>query len=112
MRFSLEHQNPLVAGPVYEGGEWPGKEHSFLENDQKNVVLWTIKPGDEEGIIMRWWNLSSKPVNTNIKFKSKILKAVNATHVETDMLEIPSNGEFLSLPFNQHQLKTCRILLK
>jgi alpha-mannosidase len=112
MRFSLEHQNPLVAGPVHEGGEWPGMKHSFLGNDQKNVVLWTIKPGEDEGMILRWWNMGSKPVNTNIKFSSKIQRAINATHVETDLLEIPSNGELLSLQLNQHQLKTFRIQLK
>jgi alpha-mannosidase len=112
MRFSLDHQNPLNAGYVYPGGEWPGDKQSFMNNDNNNVILWALKPGEEGGITMRLWNMESQPVVTKTFFSHTIQKAVFATHVETNIAEIPSSGNMVSLSLNQNQIKTFRIWLK
>jgi len=112
MSFALEHQNPLVSGYVQAGGDWSGKKHSFIENDNNRVILWTLKPGEQEGVTMRLWNMGPEPVETKTSFSHTIKKAVHATHVETDIAEIPSAGNTISLNLNQYQLKTYRLWLK
>ncbi len=112
MRFSLEHQNPFNAGVVYPGGIWPGGKRSFLWNDNDNVVLWALKPGEEGGLTMRLWNMQSQPVVSLTSFSHNIRKAFVATHVETNIAPIPPTANSVILDLNQHQLKTFRIWLK
>jgi len=112
MRFSLEHQNPLIAGRVFPGGEWTDKTHSFIKIDHSNIILWTLKTGEEAGLTMRLWNLESKPIVTKTFFSQSVKKAMHASHVETDIAEIPSSGNVASIHLNQHQLKTLRVWLK
>jgi alpha-mannosidase len=112
MKFSLEHQNPLVAGNVTPGGEWKWEKHSFTSNDKGNVILWALKPGEEGGLTLRFWNIEPEPVMTKIFFNHPVLKAVYATHVETDMYEIPVSGNAVTCDFNKYQMKTYRVWLK
>jgi alpha-mannosidase len=112
MRFSLEHQNPLVAGKVHGSGTWTEKEYSFFNNDNPNTILWTIKPGEDEGLIIRIWNLESKPAETRATFGLPLQKAMLTSHVETDISEIPVASNSILANLNQHQLKTFHIWLK
>ena len=66
MKFALEHQNPLVTGPVSGGSTYPEKSYSLLTIDNPNILLWALKPADDEGnqgIIARVWNLSANPAS-------------------------------------------------
>jgi alpha-mannosidase len=112
MRLALEHQNPFDAGGVTRGGTWTQKRHSFVSNDNENAILWTLKPGEEDGLTMRFWNLESKPVVTRTRFSQDIAKVKHASHVETDIAEIPSSGNEVALSLNPHQLKTFRVWLR
>ena len=68
MRFSLEHQNPLVGGLITGTQSlYPEKEYSFLTINDPNVLLWSLKPaddGDAKGLIARVWNFSNKDTDT------------------------------------------------
>lgn len=115
MKFALEHQNPLVAGRV-EGND-VGKSaniFSLLSVNDPNVLLWSLKPseeGIENGLITRFWNFNSKPVNSVVKLFKPIGTAWQTTHVETNEQQLtPING-MLKANFNQYQLKTYRLLL-
>jgi alpha-mannosidase len=112
MRFALEHQNPLVAGYVSGGGELTEMKYSFLKTDNKNTILWTLKPGEEDGITLRLWNMESQSVATKTAFGLPLQKAMFASHVETNITEIPVAGNTLSTSLNKYQLKTFRIWLK
>jgi len=112
MRFALEHQNPLTAGGVSGGGEWKEKKYSFIKNDNKNTILWTLKPGEEDGVTLRFWNQESQPVTTNTTFGLPLQKAMVASHVETNIAEIPVSGNTLSTCLNKYQLKTFRFWTK
>jgi alpha-mannosidase len=109
MRFSLEHQNPLFAGAATPGGEWAGPAHSFVRNDNPDVLLWALKPGEEGGLTMRWWNLESKPAASTVRLDRPIGRAVSASHVETDIAEIPCAGGAVPLDFAPQQIRTVRV---
>jgi alpha-mannosidase len=111
MRFSLEHQNPMVAGKAFSEGSISDKRYSFIKNDNKDVILWTLKPGEEDGIILRFWNMGNQPVTTDILINNSIQKAFYSSHVETDIKELPVSGNILSVDLNQQQIKTFRVLL-
>ena len=115
MKFALEHQNPLVAGRI-EGNDVGKSANTFslLSVNDPNVLLWSLKPseeGIENGLITRFWNFNSKPVNSVVKLFKPISTAWQTTHVETNEQQLtPING-MLKANFNQYQLKTYRLLL-
>lgn len=111
MRFALEHQNPLVAAMTGSTGDLTQNKYAYLTNDNKDVILWTLKPGEEAGLTMRFWNFGDRPVSSNIRFHPSILQAMYSSHVETDIKEIPVKENVISIDLNQKQIKTYRVLI-
>jgi len=114
MKFSLEHQNPLVTGEV-TGSDVQGSElkYSLLNIDNPDVLLWSLKPAEEgigKGLVARFWNMNANPLSTNINLKLPIQQAWHTTHIETDLKELNPSGNTLPVDFNQHQIKTFRII--
>jgi alpha-mannosidase len=116
MRFSLEHQSPLVANWV-EGNADADKSNTFslLSVSDPALFLWSLKPseeGIENGLITRFWNMKSTPINPTITFNAPLSKAWQTTHIETNermLLPVKNN---LKVDFRQHQLNTYRVILK
>jgi alpha-mannosidase len=96
MKFSLEHQNPLIAGSVTGTRDGYGSHFSLLTVSDPDVLLWSIKPseeGIENGLITRFWNFKNEPVSPVIKLNTSIEKAWETTHIETNKKElIPADG--------------------
>ncbi|NIJ54639.1 glycosyl hydrolase-related protein [Dyadobacter arcticus] len=116
MKFSLEHQNPLKAA-IITGTNSASDDLTFslLSLDNPNMLLWSVKPaegGIENGLITRFWNMSSKPANARITLQRPVRAIWQTTHIETDEKRLSSAGEALRATFNQQQLKTFRWLLK
>ncbi len=112
MKFSLEHQNPLVTGLITGERGNDAATFSLLTVDDPNVLLWSVKPAEEgpaSGLITRFWNLASRPANPVIRLAKPIGRAWQTTHIETDeRAVVPSKG-VLKASFNQHQIKTYRL---
>ena len=114
MKFSFEHQNPLVTGEV-SGGKSASKQNQFslLSVSDPNVLLWSVKPseeGMENGLITRFWNMGSSKSNPEITLNQNIGSAWQTTHIETNEKQLkPLNGA-LSVSFNPYQIKTFRVL--
>ena len=116
MKFSLEHQNPLVTGLVEGNNDGSNANTlSLLSINDPNVLLWSVKPsedGIENGLITRFWNFSSQRVSPTIKLVQPIKSAWQTSHIETNLQKLdPINGS-VKTNFSQYQLKTYRILLK
>jgi len=111
MRFSLEHQNPLVTAKAGTTGDLTEKKYSLLTNDNKDLILWTLKPGEVDGVAMRFWNMRDNPVSSEISLNTPVLKAMYSSHVETDIREIPLKKNTITIDLNQKELKTYRILI-
>lgn len=115
MRFSLEHQNPLVAGVVTgKATSYPDKIYSFLTISDPNVLLWSLKPAEDDiaqGIIARVWNFGKDDATPKISFDQDITSAYRTTHVETDTGDATVVNGDLQERIGHHQIKTFRILL-
>ena len=114
MKFSLEHQNPLLTGEVL-GGKSTSKlnEYSLLTVSDPNVLLWSVKPseeGMENGLIARFWNMGSARSNPEIKLSQNIGSAWKTTHIETNEKQLTPIKGTLSVSFNPFQINTFRLL--
>ena len=69
MQFSLEHQNPLIAGNVNGGSVYPETSFSLLSIDDPDVLLWALKPSDDKpnnDVELRVWNVSQTGGNFSL----------------------------------------------
>jgi len=114
MKFSLAHQNPLLAMPI-TGTIKPAAATTFslLKVVHPNIILWSIKPAEEtgNGLIARFWNMEKSPVNTTLRFDKPILTAWKTSHIETNEEKIKPLKGRLGLSFGANQIKTYRVFL-
>lgn len=117
MRFSLEHQNPLIGGAITgsSSGSYPETNYSLLRASDPNVILWALKPAEEgidKGVIARFWNLSDVYTTSNVTTKPVLSSVFRTTHIETNLAPIArTNGHAFSASFNKQQLQTFRLML-
>ncbi|MEP6595537.1 MAG: glycosyl hydrolase-related protein [Ginsengibacter sp.] len=116
MKFSMEHQNPLITGMVTgEKAVYPESPYSLIKLSNPNVLLWSLKPseeGIEKGIIARFWNINNEPAQPFIIFNKMIERAWQTSHIETNEKNITPDKNRLQLNFGPQQINTYRILLK
>ena len=116
MRFSLEHQNPLVTGRIKgDTKSNDNKTFSLLTIDDPSLFLWSVKPsedGIEKGLITRFWNMKSTPIRPTITFNYPLSKVWQTTHIETNERVLSPLANRLTVDFNQYQLNTYRLILK
>jgi alpha-mannosidase len=116
MQWSLQWQNPLVAGPVTGTAArsgYPADTFSLWQNSDPHIVLWALKPAEEGlagGVIARAWNLSKERVST--RWTMPGLQAAHAvTHIETDESPLTVREQGVTLDFAPQQMRTARLLL-
>jgi alpha-mannosidase len=115
MKFSLEHQNPLVAGKISGRSASYGSHFSLLTISDPDVLVWSVKPSEEgigAGVILRIWNMSNKESNCTISFVNKIIKCYETSHIETNISEMAHGSEKLNLELGHNRIHTFRISLK
>jgi hypothetical protein len=111
MRFALEHQNPLVAGPVTGTGPFPGTSYSLVTVPDPATLLFSLKPAEEgvgRGLVARLWNLAEAPASPAIAFSAgPAATALFLTHIETDAGPAPVAPDG-SIPVDlaPHQMRT------
>ncbi|HQZ97492.1 MAG TPA: glycosyl hydrolase-related protein, partial [Pyrinomonadaceae bacterium] len=113
MKFSLEHQNPLVAGMIEGTGTqnraYPANSFSFLNITNPNVLLWSLKPAEDgisRGIVARVWNQSNSPANYQLSLSQPITSADRTTHIETTIAPATVTSGVLNTSINQQQIQT------
>ncbi|HVZ60693.1 MAG TPA: hypothetical protein VG892_07905, partial [Terriglobales bacterium] len=112
MRFSLEHQTPLVAGAVGNGTAYPEFTFSYLSISDPNVLLWALKPAEEgigEGVIARVWNVASAATNFSLSLNESISAANKITHIESNLSAATITSGALSSAIAQNQLLSFRL---
>jgi alpha-mannosidase len=112
MQFAMEHQNPLVTGLVTGGNVLPANNYSFLKTNNTDVILWSLKPGEEAGTTIRFWNMNNDNAIMKTTFTNNVLKATAATHVETDIKNTEVKNKQMDMQFRQQQMKTYRVWFK
>jgi alpha-mannosidase len=113
MKFSLEHQNPLVSVPIAgTGGQsvaYPANNYSLLQISDPNVLLWSLKPaedGIQRGIVARVWNQSDSPLSYSMSLAMPIVSAEKLTHIETTIGPANVGSGQLFASINQQQIQT------
>lgn len=115
MRFSTEHQNPLVAGKITGKKGSYGPEFSLFTVSDPDVLVWAVKPSEEgigNGIILRVWNMGNKESSCTITSTNPVIKCYNTTHIETNGTEIHPDDGKLNLTIGHNMIQTYRIFLK
>ena len=88
MKTSLEHLNPLVAGPASGDCSSYGSTYSLVSVSSPDVFIWAVKPSEDgigNGVTVRLWNLSDSPVDYRLTTGWDLQQATETTHVETDI---------------------------
>ncbi len=117
MRFSLAHQNPLIAAriPVGNEGSLPDDQYSLLRVDASEVLAFSVKPADEgieEGVMVRLWNLFGGARTFELDMPGAGLSDVTHTsHIETDIAPIDLEGQILTDTLSRQEMKTYRLLI-
>ena len=115
MKFSMEHQNPLVAGKITGTSKDYDTQFSMFTVSNPNVLVWTVKPAEEgidKGIILRVWNMDNKDIDCTITSGLKIESARQTTHVETDIEAIAPVSGVLQTNIGHNRIETFRVFLK
>ena len=115
MRFSLEHQNPLVTGGIGgdEASPYPATRYSLLTLSDPDVLLWAVKPAEEgidKGVIARLWNLSAAPRRVRATLATGLSAAKQTTHIETDLAPLPVREGAVEVQINHAQIQTLRLI--
>ena len=116
MKFSLEHQNPLITGMVTgKKAVYPEPFYSLMKLSVPNVLLWSLKPSEEgidQGVIARFWNINNTKAQLVVTFNKMIKSAWQTSHIETNEKTITHIRNELQVNFEAQQINTYRVLLK
>lgn len=108
-RFSLEDQNPLIAGAVTGGEGYPETKYSLLQSSDPSVMLWAIKPAEDgisKGIVTRFWNMSPQATSFTVKLQGGMQTAHAITHLETNPVAVPVTATGLRTEMKPWQLRS------
>lgn len=113
MKFSLEHQNPFIAGMIEGTGTigraYPADSFSFVQISDPNILLWALKPAEDgisRGVVARVWNQGNSAVGYTLGLSRPILSAEKLTHIETTIGPATVNSGQLNANINQQQIQT------
>ncbi len=114
MKFSLEHQNPLITGAVTGGNLYPAASYSLLSISNNKVLLWALKPADDgidQGVVVRVWNLSSSAELFDLSLATGVIQsAQQLSHIETPLLSTCISGGALEEALAAQMLKTFALI--
>jgi alpha-mannosidase len=113
MRFALEHQNPLVVGPVTPEGRYPSQHGSLIKGLPRPLVLWAVKPAEEGiecGVVLRVWNISAQSVGHRLTVPFPMERAAETSHVETDIRAVRLSDGAVPIRLSPWQMRTWRLV--
>ena len=114
MRFSLQHQNPLLAGTVQGGAGYDAKQFSLFSFSDPNAILWALKPAEEgidKGIVMRIWNMANTDKPLTVSGNRPLEKGFSTTHIETDDQPLSLEKGKLNTVLGHNRMHTFRLFL-
>jgi alpha-mannosidase len=118
VRFAAEgsdgagEQLPVARLAAGQGGDLPAGNHSFLTVTPQNVILTTLKIGEEEGLIARLWECAGRDVQAEVT-----TSGLGPLHgaAQTDLMErndqpLATAGDAVKIPVPARGLATLRLL--
>ena len=114
MKFSLEHQNPLIAGRITNESAVSHVPSPLFSVSDPDVLVWVVKPaeeGIERGIIVRLWNMSDIDSECTISSNCPIEKCVYTNLIEIDLGEAEVENGLAKVKIRHNGLQTFRLFL-
>jgi alpha-mannosidase len=114
MKFSLEHQNPLVSGRVSGNSWYPSDTFSLVNVSDTNVILLAVKPSEEgisNGLILRLWNLDNEDKACNLSFGLPLISANKVTHIETNISGLNTVNGSINETIGHNMIESFRVVL-
>jgi alpha-mannosidase len=118
MKFALEHQNPLVTGPIISKSDgihpYPETQFSLLGTDNPDVLLWALKShedGINKGLVARVWNQSGSAQPTRFTLAEPISAARRLSHIETPIEDLPVKDGALETPISAQRMETYQLMI-
>jgi alpha-mannosidase len=113
LKFSLEHQNPLVTGAVTGTRDLhPSPSFSLLSTDDPSVLLWSLKPSEDglkAGLIARLWNVNAHAARPTLRGARPLRRVWQTTHLETNERQLSPAAGLLRVRLAPQQLATYRL---
>lgn len=112
MQFALEHQSPLLTGPVLATNPvCPEDTNAMLTISDPDVLLWALKPGDDADLLVtRFWNMSPSASNFTVQLDGQtIVSGLEMTHLETPTGVATVTNDMLQGSVGGHQMRTYGI---
>ncbi len=115
MKFSLQHQNPLVAGKITGSRGTSDFQTALFTVSNPDVLVWSVKPAEEgidKGIILRVWNMDNNDALCSISSERPIERCNRTSLIEIDVdTIIPESGKIITT-IGHNKMETFRVFLK
>jgi len=112
-RAGHEFNHPLIATTAeIHPGPLP-KRWGLLEVSHPNVLVTTLKPGNNKTTIVRLYESSGKATpNVTIKLRSKLSSAEESNLIEEDGRRLSASNDTLQLNLGAYEIKTFKLRLE
>lgn len=114
-QFGREANEPFeaVVNPVQTIDAGLPEKESFVSINKKNVIITTMKKAeDDDGIILRFYEIEGKDTNLEFHFNKPIRKAYTTSLIEQTSGEIPTSGNNLKFNIKHNSIETIKIYFK
>jgi alpha-mannosidase len=109
LNFPLRFVEP---GPRHAGSTPEPSRKSFLQVDDPNVIVETVKAAENgEGLIVRLYEASGATVHATVSFSFPARNVTETDSMENPLRPLDLDGSKLNLDFRPFEIKTLRIHL-
>ncbi len=102
--------NPLIAVKKENMGGTMPAEFSFVEIDQKNILIEAVKMAEKgDGIILRMYEAFNRRTNAVLSFSRPVLAATECDMLENDERCLQINEKRLPIKLKPYEIKTLKV---
>ena len=112
LRQAVLLNNPLRAEPVEaQEGALP-ERYAFVECSEPAVLVETIKPGEDEGLIVRAYESRNSRCAAAIRFGFEVERVALCDLMEQEIEALPCEGRTVTLAFRPYEIQTIKVIPK
>lgn len=111
-QYGRQTNEPLeaVVNPARAINATLTEKERFVSINKRNVVITTMKKAeDDDGIILRFFEMEGKDTEVEFQFKKPLKKAYKVSLIEEASGQIPSSGNRLKFSIKHNSVETIKI---
>jgi len=114
LHFGWQDNNEMMVIPLKntKNGRLPNDIHSFVSVTPPNVILTSLKPAEEEGLILRLWEISGRDTiaQLNVSGLANVTGAWQTDLLERDLNPLVIKNGMVEVPLKGRGLTTVRLV--